>query len=116
MLFELLLMAAGANGKGGPDTSFFVMLGAMLLVMYFFMIRPQSKKAKEQKDFSASLQKGSKIVTIGGIHGKILKVDGETLLIEVDSNTKLRIERSAVSLENTQALLKRAEGGSTSES
>lgn len=71
------------------------------------MIRPQSKKAKEQKIFLSEIKVGDYIVTIGGIHGKILRVDDETYLVEVDSNTKLRIEKSVISLDMTKAMLAR---------
>jgi len=71
------------------------------------MIRPQSKKAKDQKNFLNEIKVGDKIVTIGGVHGKILKVDDDTYLIEVDSNTKLRIEKSVISLDFTRAMLAR---------
>lgn len=112
MLNYVMLLMAGAQ-DGGPDVGFFIMMGALLLVMYFFMIRPQSKKAKEQKEFIANMKKGDKVVTIGGIHGKIMKVDEASLLVEVDSNTKLRIEKSAVSVESTQAALTKGEKTST---
>lgn len=69
----------------------------------FFMIRPQSKKAKEQKTFLDGLKKGDKVVTIGGIHGKVLKVADDSFLIEVDASTKLKIEKSAVSYDFTKA-------------
>lgn len=79
------------------------MLGAVMLVMYFFLFRPQSKKANEQKNFINEVKKGDKIVTIGGIHGRVAKVNDDTLLIEVDGNTKLKIEKSVVSMDFTKA-------------
>lgn len=72
------------------------MLVLMLVVFYFFMIRPQMKKQKEQKNFRANLKQGDKIVTIGGIHGKILEVTDTTVLINSEG-TKLRMEKSAIS-------------------
>src|SRR5690606_36074969 len=113
MVNDMMLLMGGSPQGGGPDIGFFVMMGGLLLVMYFFMIRPQSKKAKEQKNFLAELKKGDKVVTIGGIHGKILKVDETTLLVEVDATTKLRIEKSAVSVESTQAAISKGEKTST---
>ncbi len=77
------------------------------IILYFFMIRPQSKKAKDQKNFLNEIKAGDKIVTIGGVHGKILKVDEDTYLLEVDSNTKVRIEKSVISLDFTKAMLAR---------
>lgn len=72
------------------------MILAMLVVFYFFMIRPQMKKQKEQKAFREGLKQGDKIVTIGGIHGKILEVTDTTVLINSEG-TKLRMEKSAIS-------------------
>ena len=73
-----------------------IMLGLMVLVFWFFMIRPQMKKQKELKKFREALAKGDHIVTIGGIHGKILEVTDTTVLVQSD-NTKLRFEKSAIS-------------------
>lgn len=69
----------------------------VVVVFYFFMIRPQMKKQKELKKFRENLQVGDKIVTIGGIHGKILEVADTTVLLSCESSTKLRVEKSAVS-------------------
>jgi len=68
----------------------------MVVVFYFFMIRPNLKKQKEQKNFRANLKQGDKIVTIGGIHGKILEVTDTTVLINSEG-TKIRMEKSAIS-------------------
>ncbi len=68
----------------------------ILVIFYFFMIRPQMKKQKELKKFREGLQSGDKIVTIGGIHGKILEVADTTLLIGTESG-KLRVDKTAVS-------------------
>ncbi len=67
----------------------------MIVVFYFFLIRPQTKKQKDLKKFRESLKPGDKIVTIGGIHGKILEIADSTVLIQSD-NSKLRIEKSAI--------------------
>ena len=79
-------------------------LVAIIVVFYFFMIRPQLRKQKAEQAFRTTLQKGARIVTIGGIHGRILEVNDRTFLVEVDSNVKLRIEKSAISAEATKAL------------
>ena len=73
-----------------------IMLVMILVIFYFFMIRPQMKKQKELKKFREGLQSGDKIVTIGGIHGKILEVADTTLLIGTESG-KLRVDKTAVS-------------------
>ena len=81
---------------GGEGTSSLIMLGLMVLVFWFFMIRPQMKKQKELRKFRDGLAKGDHIVTIGGIHGKILEVTDTTVLVQSD-NTKLRFDKSAIS-------------------
>ncbi|MEY4288680.1 MAG: preprotein translocase subunit YajC [Bacteroidota bacterium] len=81
---------------GGQGVQSILMLGLMVLVFYFFMIRPQMKKQKELKKFREGLKAGDKIVSIGGIHGKILEISDSTVLIQSEG-TKLRLEKSAVS-------------------
>lgn len=78
-----------------------IMIGLMFVVFYFFIIRPNSKKQKEQEKFIVDIKVGDKIVTIAGIHGKVVALNeaDNTLSIQVDSTTKIKIERSAVSLE-----------------
>jgi len=94
-------MTPDPSGKGGSTTTL-IMMGGMILVFYFFMIRPQAKKAKDQKKFINEMQKGDKIVTIAGIHGKISKVnDDNTLEIETSPGSHIKIERSAISMEWT---------------
>ena len=75
---------------------------AFLGIMYFFMLRPQQKRAKEQKAFMEAIGKGQRVVTNGGIHGRIVKVDEDSFLVEVDQNMKLRLEKSAISLDLTK--------------
>jgi preprotein translocase subunit YajC len=101
-LQDLFLMApANAEGGGAEFNWFFII--AIFAVMYFFMIRPQSRKAKEQKKFMESIEKGSKVVTIGGMHGRVLKINEDgTLLLEVDSNVKLKVERASLSADFTR--------------
>jgi preprotein translocase subunit YajC len=95
-----------ATGGGMIQPLFLI---GMVVVMYFFMIRPQAKKAKEQKKFSESIQAGEEIVTTSGIHGKINRVnDDGTLKVEVASNTYMTFERAAVSMELTTAARKKA--------
>ena len=83
-------------GDDGSGMSSLLMLGLMVLVFYFFMIRPQMRKQKELKKFREALSTGDKIVSIGGIHGKILEVTDSTVLVQSE-NTKIRIDKSAVS-------------------
>lgn len=67
--------------------------------MYFFMIRPQQKKQKDTKKFIDEIKKGDDIVTIGGLHGKVYSVDGDTVQIELDRGLKVKVEKSAISLD-----------------
>ncbi len=89
------------QGKGS-STGTLIMMGLMIIVFWFFMIRPQAKKAKQQKEFLNNIQKGDKIVTIAGIHGKVNKVnDDATLELETSPGSYIKIERSAISMEWT---------------
>jgi preprotein translocase subunit YajC len=75
-------------------------------VFWLFMIRPQMKKQKAQQKFKDTIGKGDKIITIGGVHGKILEIGDTTFVIEVEGGNRLKIEKSAVSMESSQALNK----------
>jgi len=79
-----------------------MMILLIIVIFYFFMIRPQMKKAKLEKVFKESLAKGDKIVTIGGIHGRIIEVMDTTFMVEIDSNVRVKLEKSAVSAEATK--------------
>ena len=75
--------------------------GGIILVFYFFMIRPQQKKQKDQKSFVNNLKKGDNVVTIGGLHGRITSVDAITVVLEVDRGVKMTFEKSSISREAT---------------
>jgi len=99
----LILMAGNQPGQGGIMS--FLPLVAIVVVFYFFMIRPQMKKAKDQKKYIEALKKGDKILTIGGIYGKIVEVrDDATMIMEVEDGTKLKISKNAVSNDASLAL------------
>ena len=96
-----------ANPSGKSSGFEFIFLGLMIFVFWMFMIRPQAKKAKDQKKFIENLQKGDKIVTIAGIHGVINKVnDDNTIQLETNPGSYIKLEKSAISLEWTQQLNK----------
>jgi preprotein translocase subunit YajC len=106
----LMMPTGGKGGQGGGMGGSLFLIAAMLVVMWLFMIRPQSKKAKLQKQFNQSIQKGDRIVTIAGIHGRISKVnDDDTLQLEVSPGSYMTIERSSISMEFTKGLEKRKE-------
>ena len=79
-------------------------LGLIILVMYFFMIRPQMKKQKDQKKFADELKKGDKIITTAGLHGRIAEVNDTTIVIDTELGSKLRFDKSAVSLDASKPL------------
>ena len=100
-LLSIFLMFGQGDQKGGASSTL-IMMGLMVLVFWMFMIRPQAKKAKQQKQFINNLQNGDKIVTTAGIHGAINKVnDDGTIMLETSPGSYMKIERSAVSLEMT---------------
>ncbi len=87
-----LMLGQGGSGGGGFQ---FIFLGLMILVFWMFMIRPQAKKAKQQKQFLANLQKGDKIVTIAGIHGTINKMnDDGTMMLEINPGTYIKLKKA----------------------
>ncbi|PKP01593.1 MAG: preprotein translocase subunit YajC [Bacteroidetes bacterium HGW-Bacteroidetes-9] len=94
MLSSILLMTPTEGSGSGYQSLIF--LGLIMVVFYFFFIRPQAKKAKDLKKYREALKKGDKIITIGGIHGKIVEVQEATFTIEVEDGSRLRVERSAV--------------------
>jgi len=99
-LTQILLMTPPAEGGGGFAT--FIPLLLIIVVFYLFFIRPQLKKQKETKKFREALKKGDKIITIGGIHGKIVEVQEKTFTVEVAPEIKFRIEKSAVAMDGPQ--------------
>jgi preprotein translocase subunit YajC len=104
-----LLQATSAKPQGGMGSyTSFIFLALMIVVFWLFFIRPQAKRAKNQKKFITDLQKGDKIVTIAGIHGTINKVNDEdnTLNIEVSPGSYIKIERAAISMDWTAAVNK----------
>lgn len=82
------------------------MIVLIFVVFWLFFIRPQNKKQKEEQKFRESLQKGDDIVTIGGIHGKIVDVKETTVLVSIDSNVKIEIEKSAIMAQPAMAARK----------
>jgi preprotein translocase subunit YajC len=103
---------ASTGGKDGASSGMgsfqFIFLGLMILVFWMFFIRPQAKRAKNQKKFIEELGKGDKIVTIAGIHGTINKINEDgTLNIEISPGSYIKIEKSAISMDWTANLNKK---------
>ena len=95
MNFITLLQAAPAAQQGG-GWSMWIMLALIFVVIWFFMIRPQKKQQKELQNFRDGLKKGDKVVTIGGIYGTVCEVKESSVLMEVDSNVKIRVNKNAL--------------------
>ena len=99
-----MFLLQAAPGGGGFQ---FIFLGLMILVFWLFFIRPQAKKAKQQKSFIDNLNRGDKVVTIAGIHGVINKINEDgTISLEINPGSYIKIEKSAISLEWTTQLNK----------
>ncbi|MBA4406085.1 preprotein translocase subunit YajC [bacterium] len=96
----LLAMAPqpGGEGGGGGMVSTLIMFGAIFAIFYFMIIRPQQKRAKEQKAMLGAIQKGDKVVLTGGMHGTIAGLEDKTVLVDVGNNVKIKFERSAVAV------------------
>jgi len=98
MTATILLQATGFG------TQQLIMLGLIALVFYFFMIRPQLKKQKDQKKFVEELKKGDKVITTAGMHGRIVEINDVSVLIETEGGGKIRFDKSAISLDASKAL------------
>ena len=99
-MYNILLQAAAP--QQGTNWQLMITMGLMIVVFYFFLIRPQQKKAKDQKKFIEALKVGDKVVTIGGAHGRIAEVDDDTFVLEVERGGRIRFSKSAVSLDNSK--------------
>lgn len=104
MISTVILQAAGGNQL----YSTVIPMVLIMVVFYFFMIRPQVKKAKEHKKLVGELTVGDKVITTAGIHGKIVGSNETTFLIEVEGGTKIRFDKSAISLDATKAAATKA--------
>lgn len=102
-----MIQAILLQAQGGSPWSSFIFFGAIILVFYFFMIRPQQKKAKDQKKFIEEIKRGDYVVTIGGAHGTIAELEGDTFVLEVEKGGRIRFNKSAISMESTKAASKK---------
>ena len=96
VLNSILLQDAEATGAGASGLSSFLMIVVLIVIFYFFMIRPQSKKQKKIREFREKLSAGDKIITAGGIYGKIKDVKETSFLVEISDNVKIRIDKNSV--------------------
>lgn len=100
-MFNIILQAQSQD-----PTMSYIIFGAIILIFYFFMIRPQQKKAKEQRKFIEEVKKGDYVVTIGGAHGHVAEMEGDTFILEVEKGGRIRFNKSAISSEATKAAKK----------
>lgn len=101
-MMNIVLQAAGAAAQpAGGGWSMILMLGAMFLVMYLFMIRPQRQQQKKLEEMRNSLKKGDKVITAGGIYGTVAEIDGNTVLVKVDGEVKIRVDKSSINKDMT---------------
>lgn len=98
---SLFILLQAAPGAGYMNIIFF---GGIILVFYFFMIRPQQKKQKDAKKFQDEIKKGSHVVTVGGIHGKVFEVLDDEVMLDVDRGSMLKVDKSALSLDATKRI------------
>ncbi|GCC50908.1 preprotein translocase subunit YajC [Chryseotalea sanaruensis] len=97
-MFTIILQAQ----QGNPYMQF-IFFGAIILVFYFFMIRPQQKKAKDAKKFQEEIGKGDYVVTIGGAHGRIAEIEDDTFILEVEKGGRIKFSKTAINMEATKA-------------
>ena len=98
MFLTILLQATGGGGMS------FLFIGAMLAVAYFFLIRPQAQREKKLKSYIDTIIVGQQIVTVGGIHGTVTRVDAESFSVRIDKMTTVKVEKDGVAAEKTQKL------------
>jgi preprotein translocase subunit YajC len=98
---SILLQAQTGNSSMTMQLLF---MGAIIAVFYFFMIRPQQKKAKDQKKFVDEIKRGDYVVTIGGMHGRIAEIEDDTFILEVERGGRIKFSKSSISMDSTKAI------------
>ncbi len=93
-----LFLAMGAPQGEGSSTMNMIFLGSIFVIMYLFMIRPQVKKAKEQKNFIEALKKGDEVLTSGGLYGKISHINESDVQLEIAPNIKIKVDKNSISV------------------
>ena len=100
-LFMQTILSQASSTGSTPMVYNVLLWVAIIGVFYFFMIRPQQKKQKDQKNFVENLKKGDSVVTVGGLHGRVASVDGTTITLEVDRGVKMTFEKSSIARETS---------------
>ena len=88
---------APQQGGGGGAFGTIIMFALIILIFYFMILRPQQKRQKDRQKLLDSVQKGDKVVTVGGMHGTVIGLEDKTVLVQVADNVKLKFDRSAIS-------------------
>ncbi len=101
-VLQNIFLMSSPQGEGGGGFSSIIFLFMIIAVFYLFMIRPQMKKNKDLKKFRENLNKGDKVITIGGIHGKIAEIKDNVVILEVEGGNRLKVEKSALNMEGGQ--------------
>ena len=98
MLYTILLQAAsgGSAANGGADWSFLIMIVFIIAIFYFFMVAPQQKKQKKINAFRDSLKNGDKVMTAGGIYGRIREVKDNTVILEIADGVRIKIDKNSI--------------------
>jgi preprotein translocase subunit YajC len=96
-----------AQQPAGGQYQFFIMMGLLIVVFYFFMIRPQQKRQKELKKYREELKKGDKVITTGGIYGKVSEVKEAYINVEISNGVVIKIDKSAIIMDMSDAQAKR---------
>ena len=94
--FAIHFLQAAQNGQGGGGMMMLLMLALIFVVMWLFMIRPQQKRQKELNNFRNNLQKGDKVVTVGGIYGTIVEVNDNKVMLEIDKDVKIKVDKASL--------------------
>ncbi len=90
------LLTIMLQAQGQADYSFLIMMVAIFAIMYFFMIRPQNKKQKEIANFRKSLEVGQSVITAGGIYGKVKEIEDSTVVVEIASGVKIKVDKNSI--------------------
>ena len=102
-MLSTIILQDNSSQQSGSLWSMLIMFALIFLVMYFFMIRPQRKQQKALDEMRKALTKGDKVITVGGIYGTIAEVDETSVLIKVDGDVKLRVDKNSVQKDTTPA-------------
>ena len=95
-MISIAYAMGGAGGEGAAGFGGFIPIILMFVIFYFLLIRPQQKRQKEQKNMISSLKKGDRIITSGGLHGRITGIDDTTLTLEIADKVRVKVGRSSV--------------------